>query len=629
LAPEKDKTELKSLVENFHRNQATYKSISGSTEILKKDFIIPFFKCLGWDTANKTNQPISTKDLLHENSIIIPGKPKPPDYSFRIGGVRKFFVEVRNPSFPIFEHEEGSLQLRRYGYTANLSLSILTDLEEFAVYDTRMKPDKNDDPEVGRVFYCSLKDYHKPSSFDPKNTNLEWIYSIFSKTAVMNGSLERFTESIADVNYACSAELEFLKRIDEWRFMLAREIAILNQELSIEQINYAVQKMLDRFIILRIAEDLNMERYAILYQVSMIPNAYPKLLEIFHKVDEKINSRIFRSEQWLENIQIGDSVLFSIIQQLYYPDCPFEFSVFSTKSLEDIFEQFLAKTIQFSKKKGKQTKIPEITKISPGFTTPSSVVSYMVEQTLGRYLAGQDKTSIQDLKVLDPYCRTGKFLVSAFECLLQFYRLHSKEDEKIWIPERQNILLRHIFGIDPDPHALEITKMSIFLKVIENLSKKEIEPIIKNPHLRIMPGFHNNLFQSRIQSHFEVMLFSPPAFPEDCEKTINLADLIHESLQMLKPNGWLSCLIDSTTFFKKRGDTFLHYLIKKTTFQEISIIEQDINGKYPFSVLLILQNKIPKDNITHIQLGMNGPRKHLQQYEINLEILKDYSHLFA
>jgi adenine-specific DNA-methyltransferase len=276
----------------------------------------------------------------------------------------------------------------------------------------------------------------------------------------------------------------------------------------------------------------------------MVPNAYPKLLEIFHKVDEKINSRIFRSEQWLENIQIGDSVLFSIIQQLYYPDCPFEFSVFSTKSLEDIFEQFLAKTIQFSKKKGKQTKIPEITKISPGFTTPSSVVSYMVEQTLGRYLAGQDKTSIQDLKVLDPYCRTGKFLVSAFECLLHFYRLHSKEEEKIWIPERQNILLRHIFGIDPDPHALEITKMSIFLKVIENLSKKEIEPIIKNPHLLIMPGFHNNLFQIRIQSHFEVMLFSPQAFPEVCEKTINLADLIHESLQMLKPNGWLSCLID-------------------------------------------------------------------------------------
>jgi hypothetical protein len=231
--------------------------------------------------------------------------------------------------------------------------------------------------------------------------------------------------------------------------------------------------------------------------------------------------------------------------------------------------------------------------------------------------------------MLDPYCRSGKFLVSAFDYLLQFYKQHSQPDEKIWIPERQNILLRHLFGIDPDPHALEITKMSIFLKVIENLSKKEIEPIIKNPHLRIMPDFHNNLFQEVVQSTFDVVVFSPPVFPEFSEKLINLADLFHQSLSMLKPDGWMACLIDSNTFFRRRGDTFLHYLSKKTTIHEVLIIEQDKKGNYPFSVLLLLQNKQTQNFITKIKLGIHGPRKHIQQYEVSLEMLKDYSHLFV
>jgi hypothetical protein len=229
---------------------------------------------------------------------------------------------------------------------------------------------------------------------------------------------------------------------------------------------------------------------------------------------------------------------------------------------------------------------------------------------------------------LDPYCRTGKFLVCAFDYFIKFYEHQCKDDEKIWIPERQNILLRHIFGIDPDPHALEITKMSIFLKVIENLSKKEIEPIIKNPHLRIMPDFHNNLFQTEIQNTFDVLVFSPPAFSEFSEKPINLDVLFHQSLSMLKPNGWLACLIDSNTFFRRRGDTFLHYLTKKTSIQEILIIEQDMKGKYPFSVLMVIQNKQTQD-ITKIQLGLTGPRKHVQQYELSLEMLKEYHHLFV
>ena len=649
MVTDKEKTELKGLIAVYLRNQSDYKSVYNDTESLKKDCILTFFKILGWDVLNRSKQSASRKDVFSEDTIVIPGKPKPPDYSFRINGSRKFFVEVRNPSFPIFNQEECSFQLRRYGYTSNLSLSILTDFEEYAIYYTSSKPKKEDTPAEARILYFTLKDFFRPCSIQESISNFEWMFNTFSKTAVMDGSIEEFIQSYPTEKYPSGPDKEFLKRIDEWRFVLAREIASLNQNLTVSQINYAVQKMLDRFIVLRITEDLNMEKYAILYQASLMENVYKRLKDIFRKADEKFDSKIFRSDLWLETIEIGDEVLFSIIQQLYYPDSPFEFSVFSIQLLEDIFEQFLSKTILFPIKNENQNKVPEIVKVSQGYNTPIELIEYMVKETVGKELKNKTIAQVHDLKIIDPFCRTGKFLVSAFDYLLRFYQSESKSDEKIWIPDRQNILLRHIFAMDPDPHAIEITKMSILLKVIENISKNEYEPILKNPHLQILPDFHHNLathdtihslFKDILEKRMDVLIGVPPSITYHNNdpvlnamkvlhgKWLDLSFFINQAFTWLKPNGWISFLVDADTFILRGSDRLIYFLVQHTLIHEILFIDKKADGSFPSSCLLVLQNQKPVEFISAFGKSIGGARTHIKQQAINMETLKKYAAIF-
>ena len=156
---------LKKLIERFDEHKEEYTSLKYDESNTRSDFIDKFFECLGWDVRNDKGYAEDYRDVVREDSIHIEGKPKAPDYSFRIGGVRKFFVEAKKPSVNIKRDIGAAYQLRRYAYTAKLPLSILTDFEEFAVYDTRIKPKATDKASVARVFYCRYDEYEKHWDF--------------------------------------------------------------------------------------------------------------------------------------------------------------------------------------------------------------------------------------------------------------------------------------------------------------------------------------------------------------------------------------------------------------------------------------------------------------------------------
>ena len=96
------------------------------------------FKALGWDVDNEYGDAEAYKDVVHEDAIKVGGATKAPDYCFRIGGTRKFFLEAKKPSVNIKDDIAAAFQLRRYAWSAKLPLSILSDFEEFAVYDCRV-----------------------------------------------------------------------------------------------------------------------------------------------------------------------------------------------------------------------------------------------------------------------------------------------------------------------------------------------------------------------------------------------------------------------------------------------------------------------------------------------------------
>ena len=151
--------EVIDLVSRFEENLAAYSSGSYNETQLRREFIDPFFKALGWDMDNAASHAEAYKDVIHEDAIRIGGAMKAPDYCFRIGGTRKFFLEAKKPAVDIAGDAAPAYQLRRYAWSAGLSLSILTDFEALAVYDCRIKPDQNDRPATARILFFSFRDY--------------------------------------------------------------------------------------------------------------------------------------------------------------------------------------------------------------------------------------------------------------------------------------------------------------------------------------------------------------------------------------------------------------------------------------------------------------------------------------
>jgi hypothetical protein len=132
--------EVAGLVERFARNREAYRSPKYNETQTRREFIDPLFKTLAWDMDNEQGLAEAYKDVIHEDAIKVGGATKAPDYCFRIGGTRKFFVEAKKPAVGLDTEPEPAYQLRRYAWTSKLPLSILTDFEEFAVYDCRIGP---------------------------------------------------------------------------------------------------------------------------------------------------------------------------------------------------------------------------------------------------------------------------------------------------------------------------------------------------------------------------------------------------------------------------------------------------------------------------------------------------------
>ncbi|MEK7206373.1 MAG: type I restriction enzyme HsdR N-terminal domain-containing protein, partial [Pseudomonadota bacterium] len=244
--------EILDLVRRFDEHKEAYKSGQYNETQLRREFLDPFFKALGWDIDNAQGHAEQYKDVIHEDSIKIGGNTKAPDYCFRIGGARKFFLEAKKPSIFIKQEIPPAYQLRRYAWSAKLPLSILSDFEEFAIYDCRIRPQQEDKASTARVFYCTYDQYAE-----------KWdeIAAIFSKEAVLKGSFDKYAETNKRKKGTTEVDAAFLDEIESWRVHLAQNIALRNPELSQAALNYSVQQTIDRIIFLRICEDRGIEPY--------------------------------------------------------------------------------------------------------------------------------------------------------------------------------------------------------------------------------------------------------------------------------------------------------------------------------------------------------------------------------
>lgn len=522
-APDK----IKTLVESFHSNLDAYKSNKKNETELRREYLDPFFTELGWDVANDKTYADAYKDVVHEFSIKTKKGIEFPDYCFRIGQTPKFFVEAKQPSVNVKDDVKPALQVRGYGWSAKHPLSILTDFEEFAVYDCRIPPNKNDKASVARVMLITYDQY-----IDKWND----IASVFSRQAILKGSFDKYVESNKKKKGTAEVDEVFLKQMEEWRKSLAKNIALRNPQLNIRELNYAVQKTIDRIIFLRICEDRGIEEYGQLLSLQTGTNIYQTLKQIFHRADEKYNSGLFHFEKEKDrteppdnltlDLSIDDKTIKEIVKELYYPESQFKFSVIPADILGQVYEQFLGKVIRLTA--GHQAIIddkPEVKKAGGVYYTPTYIVDYIVNNTIGKLISPlsergdkggfQNPKQVTTLKILDPACGSGSFLLGAYQYLLDWHlkyytnelttndKLLKQKQPPIYqtdkgnylltTSEKKRILLNNIYGVDIDPQAVEVTKLSLMLKVLEDESQQTLNNELQLFRVRALPDLSNNI----------------------------------------------------------------------------------------------------------------------------------------
>lgn len=503
--------EVIELVENFKINLKAYKNPSYKEEQLKQEFLNPFFKALGWDVDKEQGAAPQYRDVIFEDSIKIGGGTKAPDYCFTLAGVRKFFVEAKKPSVDIKIGIQPSYQLRRYAWSAKLPVSILSDFEELSVYEARSRPKKNESAAVGRILYYTFEDYIE-----------KWdeIYNIFSKEAVLNGKFDKFAEGTKKKRGTQEVDDEFLSEIENWRDLLTKNLALRNEDLSVDGLNYAVQQIIDRIVFLRMCEDRGIETQDQLKSLLDYDNIYKRFCEICKKANEKYNSGLFHfkvekcrntpHDDLTMDLTVDDGVLKTIIKSIYYPS-PYEFSVIPVEILGNVYEQFLGKVIRLTA--GHRAKVeekPEVKKAGGVYYTPQFIVDYIVKNTVGKLCKDKTPNKVSELKIHDPACGSGSFLLGAYTYLLKWHldyytNLADKKRLKdriyqgkggewfLTIQEKKKILLNNIYGVDIDPQAVDVTKLSLLLKVLEGENKDVIEAQQKLFRERALPDLESNI----------------------------------------------------------------------------------------------------------------------------------------
>jgi len=515
---EQGKDDVAKLCQYFAVNRQSFLAQGVKEAHIRQSLIDPFFEALGWDVRNASMIAPQYREVIPEDSLDVEGQQKAPDYTFRVGTLPKFYVEAKKCGVNINTDLAPAYQLRRYGFSANLPLSLLTDFEELSVYDCASRPRPSDKASHGRIQYVGFVEYPE-----------RWreIWDVFSRQAVWSGGFDQYAASKRKKGTS-EVDSEFLKDIEGWRDELARNLALRNSALTADELNAAVQKIIDRIIFLRMAEDRKLEPDRQLLALCDRPDIYARFLSnLCRKADQKYNSGLFHFQDekgvsdtpdtLTTHLIVDDKVLKPILQSLYFQNgCPYHFGVLPVEILGTVYERFLGKVIRLTA--GHQAKVeekPEVRKAGGVYYTPAYIVNYIVQNTIGKQIA--DKTPAElaggkttpPFRVLDMACGSGSFLLGAYQYLLdhclKWYQANpstknakaiyqnAKGETCLTIAERKRILITHIYGVDIDRQAVETTKLSLLLKALEGESDTTLSQQMTLFQERALPNLSDNI----------------------------------------------------------------------------------------------------------------------------------------
>jgi len=554
-----------------------YEQIKNSGEIkqyneesTKQNFILPLFEALGWNVHNRVgrNDSVNPEEKISKKRV---------DYAFRINGIPKFFLEAKSiKEENIEDNYQHVSQAIDYAYNKACSWAILTNFETIAVYNADWKePNYNNN-----IFFV----------LHPKDFLSDSRFLLLSKKAFENDEIDK--EALK--NYKKPRK----KRIDDqllldmihFREILSKDIIKNNQDknLTQEKIDESVQRILARLIFIRNAEDRGYEENKLL-SISRQWNEKSKgelvkeIWDIYKYYDKVYNSKLFGDTEphLADKLIISDEALQEVIEGLNESkdkSYRYDFSIIEADVLGKMYEQYLGNILKATPKRAKLEESEIHRKEQGVYYTPPYIVDYIVKNTVGKYIKTHMPEEIKKVRILDPACGSGSFLIKAYKELENYWNeqygaqetLKFDEGEKFYT-RKVEILKNNIFGVDLDSKAVEIAQLNLLLRISE---KGEKLPLLQN-NIKVGnsliddPSVSDKAFkweeefpEIMKEGGFDIIIGNPPYvriqnlkdseieyFNNNFKSAFKNYDIyvlfVEKSLKLLRPNGDLGFIIPS------------------------------------------------------------------------------------
>ncbi len=621
------KEKIKKLVEKYERLSEVEKKRYNEQQT-KDHFIRPLFEALGWNFE---------EDVWPETDV----SGKRVDYAFKIGGITKFFIEAKKIPANLDE-ERWAEQAINYSWHKSVPWVILTDFEAIKVFNTEW-----DSMDIQSCRFIEI-----PYTEYPTSEKLWWLSSDAFKKGVLDKEADkvgRRPKKIIDEQLAGD--------LIRWRDLLNNDLRGYNPKTDQRKISEYTQKILDRLIFIRTLEDRKIE------DVILQPLAREwkekrgakanqllfALNKTFRKIDKIYNSGLFNEgacDYLGEKIDADDNTFIEIIGELYKTKdkgIRYNFADIPADIFGGIYEQYLG-YIQKEDLKEKKTSKRKSQGI---YYTPRYIVDYIVQNTLGEILKDKTPAEIRNLKILDPACGSGSFLISAYQSLINYWqkqggkRIKQKSDKLrkieqafkkqngnlISSPEKMRILRDNIFGVDLDKEAVELAKLNLLMKMVSSKIKlpkldnniQEGNSLISGSERELKKYFGRKWKNKKAfewKGKFDVVIGNPPYVNLANIKDIgtreylkgeyktakNKSDLysffIERAIDLLKDGGMFGFIVSNSWLGTDSFSKFREHLIKNITICKLVKLPADVFKDAMVTPVLIFFKK-EKTNKNH------------------------------
>ncbi len=452
--------------------------LQNASEATMRTWIDELLSVFGWDVRN-THQVLTEHSLgkdEKEKLNLIGSSNTRPDYTLVNGNVMLVFVDAKSLSVDIENDRRVAFQIRSYGWSIGAPFSIVTNFETLAIYDCSPMPSSGDYANIAR-FACLRYDQFVDS--------YDVLDSFLSRANVLAGNLKfvaRKKESLDE---------NFSKMLGDIRKKLAKAILAGNHIEDINTLSYYVQTIINRILFIRVCESRGLEKDGLLRGFAQGDFWGEFRASSYAEFYNRYDGPMFMKLPPLQDLDIDNEVFAEFLGCLYEPS-PYRFDVIPLKTLSDIYDLYLGYQLVVKDGEVADELKSEFKKSNGAVTTPAGLVNQVLKSVMpDTYLSNHTASQLLSLKVVDMACGSGVFLVGVYDYLAknivkkiaegddvpQVYYLTSDGRIVLTLEGRKAIINQCIYGVDINPEAVEVAKLSLSLKLIDDCLPRDFDAV--------------------------------------------------------------------------------------------------------------------------------------------------------